>query len=210
MKISYAIPVRNEIDEIKNLTRYLLKHKSDEDEIVILIDESNHTQEVKDYVEIFAEECHDQNVIRAYHSLNKDFATHKNYLNSLCSGEWILQLDADEYPDEYLMEAIPWMIEQNPEVEAYWLSRINTVTGLTDAHIEKWGWNVNNKGWVNFPDYQMRLYKNDPEIEWMRPVHEILVGYKKFAHMPSNPEYCLIHPKSIERQERQNAFYDTI
>ena len=210
MKISYAIPVCNEIDEIKNLTQYLLKHKSDEDEIVILIDESNHSQEVKDYVETFAEECYDQNVIRAYHSLNKNFAAHKNYLNSLCSGEWILQLDADEYPDEYLMEAIPWMIEQNPEVEAYWLSRINTVTGLTDAHIKKWGWNVNNKGWVNFPDYQMRLYKNSPEIEWIRPVHEILTGYKMFGHMPSNPEYCLIHPKSIERQERQNAFYDTI
>ena len=210
MKISYAIPVCNEIEEIQNLTQYLLKHKSEEDEIVILVDESNHTQAVKDYVETFAEECHDQNVIRAYHSLNKNFAAHKNHLNSLCSGEWILQLDADEYPDEYLMEAIPWMIEQNPEVEAYWLSRINTVTGLTDAHIEKWGWNINSKGWVNFPDYQMRLYKNTPEIEWMRPVHEILIGYKKFAHMPSNPEYCLLHPKSIERQERQNAFYDTI
>ena len=43
MKISYAIPVCNEIEEIKNLTSYLLKYKSKEDEIVILVDESNHT-----------------------------------------------------------------------------------------------------------------------------------------------------------------------
>ena len=210
MKISYAIPVCNEIDEIQNLTSYLLKHKSKSDEIVILVDESNYTQEVKDYVELFAEENIDDNVIRSYHSLNKDFATHKNYLNSLCSGEWILQLDADEYPDDYLMEAIPWMINQNPDVEAYWLSRINTVKGITDMHISKWNWQVNNKGWVNFPDPQLRLYKNSNEIKWQGNVHERLIGYKKFAHMPNNPEYCLHHPKSIERQERQNAFYDTI
>ena len=210
MKISYAIPVCDEIEEIQNLTQYLLKHKSEEDEIVILVDETNHSQEVKDYIETFAEECMDDNVIRAYHALNKNFAKHKNYLNSLCSGDWIFQLDADEYPDEYLMEAIPWVIRQNPEVEAYWLSRINTVSGITDEHISKWRWQVNQKGWINFPDYQMRLYKNSPDIKWTKPVHEKLVGYKKFGHMPSNPEYCLLHPKSIERQERQNKFYDTI
>ncbi len=210
MRISYAIPVCNEIDEIQNLTKYLLKHKSEEDEIVILVDETNHTQEVKDYIETFAEENIDDNVIRAYHSLNKDFATHKNYLNSLCSGEWILQLDADEYPDDYLMQAIPWFINEHPDVEAYWLSRINTVTGLTQEHVVKWRWNINDRGWINFPDVQLRLYKNSNDIKWHGKVHEQLVGYKKFAHMPSNPEYCIHHPKSIERQERQNAFYDTI
>ena len=210
MRISYAIPVCNEIDEIKNLTSYLLKHKSKDDEIIILVDQHNFTPEVRDYVETFAEECEDQNVFRAYHGLNKNFAAHKNYLNSLCSGDWILQLDADEYPDDYLMEAIPWMINQNPDVEAYWLSRINTVTGITNEHISKWRWQVNNKGWINFPDEQLRLYKNSDEIKWEGKVHERLIGYKKFAHMPSNPEYCLHHPKSIERQERQNAFYDTI
>jgi cellulose synthase/poly-beta-1,6-N-acetylglucosamine synthase-like glycosyltransferase len=210
MRISYAIPVCNELEEIQNLTQYLLKHKSEEDEIIVLIDQHNFTPGVRDYIETFAEECEDQNVFRAYHALNKDFANHKNYLNSLCSGEWILQLDADEYPDDYLMEAIPWMINQNPDVEAYWLSRINTVKGITDEHISKWNWQVNNKGWVNFPDPQLRLYKNSNEIKWEGKVHERLIGYKKFAHMPSNPEYCLHHPKSIERQERQNAFYDTI
>ena len=210
MKISYAIPVCDEIDEIKNLTKYLLKWKSLSDEIVILVDETNHSQEVKDYVETFAEECHDQNGIRAYHALNINFAEHKNYLNNLCSGDWIFQLDADEYPDEYLMEAIPYMIEQNPDIEAYWISRINTVKGLTQEHIAKWGWSVNDKGWVNFPDSQMRLYKNSSDIKWTKPVHEKLVGYKKFGQMPGNPEYCLHHPKSIERQEKQNKFYDTI
>ena len=210
MKISYAIPVCNEIEEIENLTKYLLKWKSPEDEIVILVDELNHSQEVKDYVETFAEECIDNNVIRAYHPLDKNFAKHKNYLNSLCSGDWILQLDADEYPDDYLMQAIPYMIDSNPDVEAYWVARINTVTGLTREHIAQWGWQVDREGRINFPDPQMRLYKNSTNIEWQGKVHEKLIGYSKFGQMPTNPEYCLHHPKSIKRQEKQNKFYDTI
>ena len=67
------------------------------------------------------------------------------------NGDWVFLIDADEYPNEYLCEGLPWMIENNPEVEAYWISRINTVSGLTPEHTNKWGWNVNDKGWVNFP-----------------------------------------------------------
>ena len=57
----------------------------------------------------------------------------------------------------------------------------------------------------------MRIYKNDTErIYWTKPVHEQLVGYKKFATLPMDEEYCLYHPKDIKRQERQNNFYETI
>jgi hypothetical protein len=208
--ISYAIPVCTERDEIENLTKYLLKYKSKQDEIIILVDELNHTQEVKDYVETFAEECQDQNVIRAYHPLNGDFATHKNYLNSLCSGDWIFQLDADEFPDEYLMSMFTNILAANPDVDAYWVARINTVAGITEAHIQKWGWMMTHGDRINFPDYQLRLYRNNPEIKWTRKVHEQLVGYKKFAQLPANDEYCLHHPKTIERQEQQNKFYETL
>jgi hypothetical protein len=112
---------------------------------------------------------------------------------------------------EDIFDGLPWIINENPDVEAYWVSRINTVNGLTKEHIRRWGWNVDNKGWVNFPDKQMRIYKNDPDrIKWTRPVHEQLVGYKKYASLPSNEEYCLHHPKDIKRQERQNDFYEKI
>ena len=210
MKISYAIPVCNEIQELQSITKYLLKKKSKEDEIVILVDESNHTQEVKDYVEILAEECADQNVSRSYHSLNGDFASHKNYLNSCCTGDWIFQLDADEFPDDYLMQMLPAIIASNPGLDAYWVPRINTVYGITQEHIDKWGWQISHGDRINFPDYQLRLYKNTPEIKWTKKVHEQLVGYKKFGQLPVNDEYCIHHPKSIERQEQQNEFYEKI
>ena len=36
------------------------------------------------------------------------------------------------------------------------------------------GWNVNDKGWVNWPDYQWRIWKNKPKIKWKNKVHEVL------------------------------------
>ena len=207
MKISYAIPVCNEHNELKRLIKFLIESKREEDEIVILCDEGNTTDEVTDVLNTFANDiAHiDKN------PLNKDFAQQKNYLTKMCTGDWVFLIDADEYPDEYLCSSLAGLIEQNPDVEAYWVSRINTVKGLTREHVEKWRWNVSQKGWVNFPDRQLRIYKNDPDrIKWTKPVHEQLVGYTKFAALPDNEEYCLHHPKDIERQEQQNNFYDTI
>ncbi len=210
MKISYAIPVCNEINELQRLVDFLSKHKRDEDEIIILFDSQNGSKAVEEYLR--AKTVNTKSPFVWYSNpLNNNFADQKNYLGKMCDGDWIFLIDADEYPDEYLCTALPWMIENNPEVEAYAVSRINTVSGLTTEHVQKWGWNVNDRGWVNFPDRQMRIYKNDPDrIKWINPVHEQLTGFSKFSSLPGNEEYCLYHPKDIKRQERQNKFYDTL
>jgi hypothetical protein len=209
MRISYAIPVCNEHKEIKRLTEFLLAHKNEQDEIVILIDQHNFTPEVRDYVETFAEECADQNVSRAYYPLNKDFASFKNYLTTLCSGDYIYQIDADEMVNEYVCRILPQMLAMN-QVDVIRVPRINTVEGLTTEHIHRWGWSVNEHGWVNFPDYQWRIYRNTKEIKWENRVHEMLTGYKTMSHLPTEMEWCLIHDKTIDRQEQQNEFYDTL
>jgi len=210
MKISYAVPVCNEINELQRLVDFLTKHKREEDEIVILYDSQNGSKVVEEYLRAKTVNTKSP-FIWFSNPLNNDFSQQKNHLTKMCSGDWIFLIDADEYPDEYLCTALPWMIENNPDVEAYWVSRINTVTGLTPEHTQKWGWNVNNKGWVNFPDKQLRIYKNNPDkIKWVKPVHEQLVGYNKFADLPGNEEYCLYHPKDIKRQEKQNKFYETL
>lgn len=209
MKISYAIPVCNEIDEIKRLTGFLLEHKNEQDEIVILIDQHNFTPEIEDYVETFVKKYQDQNIFRAYYPLNKDFASFKNYLTSLCSGDYIYQIDADEMINEYVCRVLPQMLAMN-KVDVIRVPRINTVEGLTTEHIHKWGWYVNEHGWVNFPDYQWRIYKNSPEIKWENKVHEILTGYKTMSHLPTEMEWCLLHDKTIKKQEKQNELYSKI
>ena len=102
------------------------------------------------------------------------------------------------------------ILETNIDKDLIVVPRINTVEGLTEAHIQKWGWNVNEKGWVNFPDYQTRLYRRTSEIEWSGKVHERIVGYNTLSVLPQEEEYCLYHHKQIERQEKQNDYYETI
>jgi hypothetical protein len=63
---------------------------------------------------------------------------------------------------------------------------------------------------VNWCDFQTRIYKNTPELKWENKVHERLIGHKEFAYLPMEEEWALYHPKSIERQEKQNEFYNTI
>ena len=96
------------------------------------------------------------------------------------------------------------------DVDVIFIPRVNTVEGLTDSHIQKWGWQVNEKGWVNFPDYQTRIYKNTNDIMWMNKVHERITGYNSVSNFPPQEEYSLYHHKQIDRQEKQNEFYETI
>ena len=208
MKISYAITVCNEHKELEKLLTFLFEHKRQEDQVVVQMD-SNATDEVINVCEKWESKPHNEYSLIQF-DLNKNFAAYKNNLNKNCNGNWIFQIDADEIPNEYLMEALPFILETNPDIEAYWVPRVNTVAGITDEHITKWGWRVSEDGWVNFPDWQMRIYRNLETIYWIKPVHEQLKGYTKFANLPAEEKYALYHPKDIGRQERQNAFYETI
>jgi glycosyltransferase involved in cell wall biosynthesis len=205
MIISYAIPVCIEHLEIDKLLTQLTKFKRSEDEIVVQCDQGNTTQEV-------------YTVLRKYEGqikviefpLNANFASFKNNLKQNCSGDWIYQIDADELLDNDFIQSIHLLLQENPTVDLFLVPRINTVDGLTQNHIQKWGWNINDKGWVNFPDYQTRILQNSPEINWNNKVHEVIIGYKNYTLLPTDEMYCIKHHKSIEKQERQNNYYDTI
>ena len=207
MKISYAITVCNEFVEIQNLLPFLLKHKRHEDEIVVLYDSKNGSKSIEQFLR-----AKSINGEFSWHKgeFNGHFANWKNKLTNLCKGDYIFQIDADEMVTLEGLTLIPKIIENNLQVEVYRVPRINTVEGLTPEHIQKWGWRVDEKGWVNFPDLQWRIYKNDPKIKWKNKVHEILEGYDRYSELPHNEELCLIHKKTIEKQEKQNNYYDTL
>lgn len=211
MKISYAIPVCNEYKEIEYLLNYLVRHIRTEDEIVIQCDQGNTTPEVYEVLSKYKAPVGYIDPIKVIEfPLNNNFAAFKNNLKDNCSGNYIFQIDADEYPEEYLMNTIEWIITNNPKTDIFWVPRINTVTGLTQEHIDKWGWNICPKGRVNFPDYQCRIFKNIKRIKWKNKVHEVLTGYKTESQLPANDEFCIHHPKTIKRQEKQNLLYETL
>jgi glycosyltransferase involved in cell wall biosynthesis len=203
MKISYAITVCNEIKEIKKLIPILLDNKRDKDEIVVLFDKQNGTAEVWSYLQ-------NQSIKSIAKSFKHHFADWKNKLTEYCNGDYIFQIDADEYPHETLIEKLPEILEGNPDNDVYLVPRVNTVEGLTEQHIQKWGWRVSNKGWVNWPDYQWRIWKNKPEIKWINKVHERLDGFLSYAPLPDIELLALYHPKDIKRQEKQNNYYNKL
>ena len=207
MKISYAITVCNEFVEIQKLIPLLLEYKRPEDEVIVLYDQKNGDEGVEEFLR-----AKSVNSAFAWHGGDFDhhFANWKNKLTSDCSGDYILQIDADEFPHKSLITALPMILETNPDNEVDLVPRVNTVEGLTEGHIAKWGWKVDDKGWVNYPDYQWRIWKNKPEIRWKNKVHEVLDGFETYAPLPAKEELSLYHPKEIGRQEKQNAYYDTL
>ena len=213
MKISYAITVCDELEEIKRLVTFLLEHKDVRDEIVITFDHKNGSKEVEEYLRRQTERpvwvSDEISWHTAWPPFDKDFSKLKNYTKSMCKGDYIFHLDADEYPHEILIDQLPSIIETN-NVDLIWVPRVNTVEGLTDEWASKWGWRVSDKGWVNYPDYQARVFKNVPEIKWVNPVHEVITGHKTLAHLPPVEELSLYHPKTIEKQVKQNELYSSI
>jgi hypothetical protein len=208
INVTYAITVCNELTEITQLINFLHPRLKSEDEILIQYDTDSATTQVKDYLTILTQMHENIRVISF--PLNKDFASYKNNLKNHANGMFIFQIDADEMPSEYLVENLEFFLESNKEVDLFFIPRINTVEGLTDEHIKKWGWKVNELGWINFPDYQTRLYRRTSEIEWQGKVHERIIGYNTLSVLPQDEEYCLYHHKQIARQEKQNELYDTI
>lgn len=216
MKVSFAITCRDEVKEVNELLSKLYRFLAEE------------IEPIYDYEFVFLQDGSDPNMIQMLsewcigdkkeqirwqmHDLKDDFGTHKNILNSYCTGDYIFQIDADEYPSAILVACLGSLFFQNPNIDLMWVPRINTVDGLTPEHIKKWGWRVErlkdaDMDVINFPDYQSRIYRNDPKIKWVNKVHEHIEGANKFTKLPAEMIWALFHPKTIQKQEQQNAKY---
>jgi hypothetical protein len=209
MKISYAVTVCDEFIEIQQLLAFLLQNKRQQDEIVVLVDltKNEPTSELLGYLHKLSS---NDKITLIEDNFDGHFANWKNKLSSLCKGDYIFNIDADELPNPYLIQYLPTIIENNPEVDFYWVSRENFVEGITQEHIQKWGWSLDNLNRINFPDKQGRIYKNSPDIRWQNKVHEVLVGYKQYSSLPEVTEFSINHTKTIQKQEKQNSYYNTL
>ena len=203
MKISYGITVHNEAEELQKLLEILNNGIDEEDEIVVCVDGDD------EKVEAVLGEYLSENKATVYkRKLDGDFSAQKNSVIEKSTGDYIFHIDADEYPHKLLLLQIKRIIEMNDNVDLIWIPRVNTIDGMEQRHIQKWGWKVSDKNWVNYPDYQARVFRRDESIRWTRPLHEFINGCKTYAHLPPQEELSLYHPKTIERQEKQNMFYN--
>ena len=184
MKISYGITVHDEEKELERLLSKLLVGIDDEDEVVICVD--GHHEGVKEVIKLYSI---DSRVIHYDRKLDGNFADHKNSVIEKSSGDYIFHIDADEYPHEILLQQLKQILEIN-DVDLIWIPRVNTIDGMTQQHIDKWGWRVTENNWVNYP------------------LHELIKGAKTYSHLPPQEELSLYHPKTIDKQEKQNMFYN--
>jgi len=208
MKISYGITVHNEADELNKLLEILI-HKTDvEDEIVICDDFSD--EDTQFVIRSWAQQYGHNKVIKVYkRHLEGDFASQKNSIIDNSVGDYIFHIDADEYPHEVLLRDIKQVLEMN-EVDLVWVPRVNTVEGITQEHMNQWGWKTTEQGWINYPDFQSRVFRNSPDIRWRKKVHEQIEGCKTYSHLPPHEELSLYHLKTITKQEEQNKMYQKI
>ena len=207
MKISYAITVCDEFVEIQRLVNFLLKHKRLEDSIVVLYDINKGHEGIEQFLRAKSVNCE---IAWMPGEFDGHFANWKNKLTEMCDGDWIFQIDADEIPHIDLMEYLPEIILSNPDNEVIRVPRVNKVYGLTEEYVRQWGWRVNDKNWVNWPDFQWRIYKNHPKIQWENKVHEVLTGYSTYSDLLEEEAFSLYHPKDIEKQVKQNNYYNTL
>ncbi len=202
MKISYGITVHDEAEELQRLLEVLNKNIDEEDEIVVCVDGGDEKVEA-----VLGEFLSEHDAIVYKRKLEKDFSAQKNSVIEKSSGDYIFHIDADEYPNEILIQQLKEILTIN-DVDLIWIPRVNTVDGYTQEDVQKWGWRVTENNWINYPDYQARVFRNDKNIRWTRPLHEYITGCKTYSHLPPQEELSLYHPKTKEKQEQQNKFYN--
>jgi glycosyltransferase involved in cell wall biosynthesis len=200
MILSYAICVHDESEEIFRLLTFLQHNKysnTENSEIVVLQDgdDENVSKTLKKFSDV-----------KVFHrKLDGDFAAHKNFLGSKCTGKYIFNIDADEMITENIISTVIY-ITRGGVNDLVYFPRINICIGYTEAFIKKHNFNVNSLGWINWPDYQGRLYKNG--LQWGGVVHEKIQGATNATCIShSDPTRALMHIKTVQRQDCQNALY---
>jgi len=132
-KLSVVIITFN---EESNIERCLNSIQSIADEIVVL--DSFSTDRTKEL-------CEQYGVRFSAHKFDGHIQQ-KNRALTLAKNEWVLSLDADEAPDEELLNNIKNVLK-NPKAEAYYFNRLTNYLG-------KW---IRHSGW--YPDQKLRLLK---------------------------------------------------
>ena len=54
------------------------------------------------------------------------------------------------------------------------------------------------------------MFRNSDEIHWVGKVHERITGCETYSHLPPHEELSLYHPKTIDKQVKQNELYDKL
>ena len=127
-----------------------------------------------------------------------NFEIQKNTSLDAANHEWRIWIDADETYEPIFWNQLCWYIRDanNRGVDCINVPRINTVEGITQEFADQQAWNLSYFNWVNYPDYQQRIFKS--HCRFAGRTHERIINVKKDAAIVG--VHCN-HPKTLERQK---------
>ena len=228
IKLTASVLMKNEGDKIYSFLEYMEPYFN---EIIIADDYStdNSMEEIERYIQDTLKKGptnFKRDKIKIFkRKLDMDFATQTNEITKRSNNEWVMKLDPDELMDDRSLNNIRFLLsameKENPKVEVIGIPRINTLNGVlvNDIPREKWNeehlstlkqFNPKDPLTLKNPDYQFRLFKKN--VKWVNKVHEqpepVKNGEKKKVMITHN--IALFHPKTVQKQNTQNEFYNQI
>lgn len=208
MSFTFGVFTHNEGRKyIEMCVTHILDAMSTDDEIII-VDDNSTDKETCEYLDEIK-----NRVKLLKHSLNGDFATHKNFLLENATKDWILLFDADEYMEVETIQKLKAIASVHADIDAYMIPHLNRIIGLDMKYVEQMHWTapiVYGEPAINYPDYHVRLFKNLPSIRYVNKIHEVIVGYKNVRYIIQFANLEFIHIKTQERQIKQNLLYKQI
>lgn len=198
VKFSFGIMTHNETDCLKVLLNFLVAHRKEGDEIV-LVDDYSTNEKTLEILKSF-EGVKDLHQYKR--KLDMNFAAQRNFLKSKCSGNYCVFLDPDECPTEFLMSQLTNIVASG--ADSYGIPRINLIEEINESDRR-----INAKGYVSWPDYQERIFKNISELYYVKNIHEYLTSSrpKKRVNVPEDERYAIVHSKHIETWDNAHQFY---
>jgi len=147
VKVACVILTLNEEPRIEECLKHVRKHV----DFLLVLDGGSTDRTVE-----IAEKYADKVVVKEF---SGSFAEEKNYARTLIPKDhlWILWVDADERFDKGFLENMKAQIEEAEKghIVCFRFPRINLPDGK------------------DYPDYQVRLFRNSRDILWRGDVHEV-------------------------------------
>ncbi len=179
MTLSYLVTCHNEESSLDKLLSVLVENKEDDHDIVLIDDFSDNPKTI--------------NIINKYRDsitwhtrkLNRNYGAQKNFGIESCNGDWIFQIDADEYPTIELINNINSILDANIDNEVLWVPRLNIFHGVDDSDIRQWGWTV-----TKFPQVvnEKSIKNNSSEYAFLKN-NKFIVSELKGSNNDVNIKY---------------------
>lgn len=196
MKITYTVQVCNESRELYSLLHFLSETIDPMDNVNVVVDQNRKTDKVELVLKHF------KDFITVYERPFDNFCDNSMFHIEKATGDFIFHIDADEMPREYLIKNVKDILTQSG-AEILCVPRINIDPGYTEAFLKRRNYMANELGWINWPDYQMRIFKKCAHIKWTNEMHTKLTGSDKVVMLKADPTIALWHIKSIEKEENR-------